>query len=71
MSPSPIKLKSVIEVAYVAHMKVQVFSFNEILTSSPLRVPSQSYPFLAGKLGDLVKDRSPKKLKSLIEVRYV
>ena len=47
-SPSPIKLKSVIEVAYVAHMKVQVLSLNVILISSLLRVPSPSYPFLGG-----------------------
>ena len=40
------------------------------LVSSPYRVPRPSYTF-RGKLGDLEKDRPPKKLKSLIEVPYV
>ena len=63
MCHSPKKLKSLIEVPYV-------LSFNMILTSSPKRVPTPSYPY-RGNLGDQVKDRSPKQLKSLIEVPYV
>ena len=39
------KLKSLIEVPYVAHLKVQVVSFNIKLFSSPKRVPRVSYPF--------------------------
>ena len=39
------KLKSLIQVPYVAHMKVQVPGFNMILISSPWCVPSPSYPF--------------------------
>ena len=42
---SPKKLKSLIEVPYVAHLKVQVLSFNMNLFSSPERVPRTSYPF--------------------------
>ena len=70
MCRSPKKLKSLIEVRYIVAVKVHVLSFNMILISSPQRVPTPSYPFL-GNLGDQVKGRSPKKLKSLIEVPYV
>ena len=42
---SPKKLKSLIEVPYVAHMKIQVLSLNMNLFYSPQRVPSPSYPF--------------------------
>ena len=42
---SPKKLKSLIEVPIVVHVKVHVLSFNMILLSSPLRVPRPSYPF--------------------------
>ena len=66
----PKKLKLLIEVPYVVDVKVHVLSFNMILTSSPHRVPTPSYAF-RGNLGDQVKGRSPKKLKSLIEVPYV
>ena len=65
---SPKEQKSLIEVAYVAHLKVQVLSFNANLFSSPLRVPRPSYPFREN-FGDQVKGRFP--LKSLIEVLYV
>ena len=42
---SPKKLKFLIEVPYVVHLKVQVLSFNNNIIFSPLRVPSPSYPF--------------------------
>ena len=64
------KLKSLIEVPYVAAVKVHVLSFNMILISSPYCVPTPSYPF-RGNLGDQVKCRSPKKLKSLMDIPYV
>ena len=67
---SPKKLKSFIELPCVAHLKVQFANFNMNLSSSPKRDPSPSSPF-RGNLGDLVKGRSPKKLKSLIEVPYI
>ena len=70
MCRSPKKLKSLIEVPYVLDVKVHVLSFNMILISSPWRVPIPSYSFW-GKLGDQVKGRSSKKLKSLTEVPYV
>ena len=70
MCRSPKKLKSLIELPYVVDVKVHVLSFNIILISYPQRVPTSSYPF-RGNLGDQVKGRSPKKLKSLIEVPYV
>ena len=35
---SPKEIKSLIEVAYVAHLKVQVLSFNMDLFSSPKRL---------------------------------
>ena len=44
------KLKSLIRVPYVAHLKVQVLRFNMILISSPLHVPRTSHP-LWGKFG--------------------
>ena len=64
------KLKSLIEVPYVAHLKVQVLSFNKNLIFSPQRVLRPSYP-CQKNLGDQVKDRSPKKIKLLTEVPYV
>ena len=67
---SPKKLKLLIDVPCVADMKVHVLSFHMILISSPWPVPTPSYPF-RGNLGDQVKVRSPKKLKSLTEVPYV
>ena len=39
------KLKSLIKVPYVAHLKVQVLSFNKNRICSPKRVPRPSYPF--------------------------
>ena len=41
----PRKLKSLIEVPYVAHMQVHVLSLNMNLIFSPCRVPRPSYPF--------------------------
>ena len=49
-------LKSLIEVPYVAHLKVQVLSFNLNLIFSPYRVPRPGYPFRKN-LGDQVKGR--------------
>ena len=40
------KLKILIEVPNVVHVKVHVFSFNMILLSLPQRVLRSSYPFL-------------------------
>ena len=42
---SPKKVKILIEVPNVVHVKVHVLSFNMILLSSPWRVPRPSYPF--------------------------
>ena len=42
---SPHKLKSLIEVPNVVHMKAHVLSFNIILLSSPELVLRPSYPF--------------------------
>ena len=42
---SPKELKSLIEVPYVAHLKVQVLSFNMNLIFSPYRVPRPGYPY--------------------------
>ena len=42
---SPKKLKSLLEVPYVALLKEQVLSFKTNLFSAPLRVPRPSYPF--------------------------
>ena len=64
------KLKSLILVIYIAHLKIHVLMYNMNLISSPWRVPSPSYPFLE-MFGDHVKGRSPKKLKLMIEVHYV
>ena len=47
---SPEKLKSLIEVPNVAHVKVHVLSFNMILISSQKRVLTPCYPFL-GRFG--------------------
>ena len=70
MGRLPKKLKSLIEVPCVAHLKVHVLNFNMNLVSSPQGVLRPTYPF-QGKLDDQEKDRSPKKLKFLIEVPYV
>ena len=45
MCHSPKKLKSLIEVPYVVHLKVRVLSFNKKIIFSPERVPTPSYPF--------------------------
>ena len=47
---SPKKLKSLIEVPYVAHLNVQVLSFNLNLIFSPRRVHIPTYSF-GGKFG--------------------
>ena len=65
---SPKMLKSLIRVPYVPYVKVQILSFIRILISSPWRVPRPSYPFPGKILGCQVKDRSPKKVKSLIDL---
>ena len=44
------KLKLLVAVPYVAHLIVDVLSFNMNLISSPYRVPGPSYPF-RGKFG--------------------
>ena len=64
---SPKKLKSLIKVPNLVHVKVHVLSFYIILISSPYRVLTPSYPFRQD-LGDKGRVRSPKKLKKLIEV---
>ena len=67
---SPKKLKSLIEVPYVAHLKVQVLS--SIRTLSLLHSVFLDQVIHFGKnLGDQVKDRSPKNLESVIEVPNV
>ena len=60
MCHSPQKLNSLIKLPYEVDAKVHDLSFNMILISSPLRVPTPSYPFRRN-LGDQVKGRSPKK----------
>ena len=66
----PKKLKSLIEVLYVLQVKVQVLIFN--MNFSLLRsVFLDQFTNFGKNLGDQVKDRPPKKLKSLIEVPYV
>ena len=59
-----------IEVSKVAHVKVQVVSFtmNLIFLRS---VFLEEFIHFGKDLGDQVKDRSPKKVKLLIEVPYV
>ena len=67
---SPKKLKSLIEVPNVVHVKVHVWSFNMILMSFRSMFLDRVMHF--GKIsGDEVKGRSPKMLKSLIWVPYV
>ena len=63
---SPKKLKSLIEIHNVVHMKVHVLSFNMIIISSPWRVLTPRYPFREN-LGDKVKGSSTKKLILSIE----
>ena len=64
------KLKSLIEVPNVVHKKVHVLIFNIILLSVHSLFLDRVNNF-GGTLGDQVKGRSPKKLKSLIEVPNV
>ena len=67
---SPKKLKSLIKVPYVAHLKVQVPSFNVYLFISFLFSLDRVTHFRI-YLGDQGMCRSPKNLKPLIEVPYV
>ena len=60
---SPKKLKSLIEVPNVVHVKVHVPSFNVILISSQWRVLTPSYPYL-GKFGRTGKGSFSEKAKS-------
>ena len=67
---APKKLKSLIEVPYISHLKVQVPSFNMNLYL--LRsVFLDRVTHCRINLGNQGMCRSPKKLKSLIEVPYV
>ena len=67
---SPKKLKSLMDVLYVANLKVQVVSFNMILIF--LRSVFLDLVVHFGEnLGEQVKGHPTKKLKSLIELPYV
>ena len=67
---SPKELKSLIEIPYVALLNVQALSFNVNLFLFRSVFLDRVIHF--GKnLGDQGKCRSQKKIKSLIEVRYV
>ena len=59
---SPKKLKLLIEVPCVAHLKVQVLIFNMNLFSSPYRIPRPSYPFQVkfGRSGKMLFTEKPK-----------
>ena len=59
---SPKKLKLLIAVPCVAHLIVQVLSFNMNRISSPQRVPRPSYPF-QGKFGRSSKGSFTEKAK--------
>ena len=59
---SPKKLKSLIEVPYVAYLNVQVLSFKINLIFSPQRVPRLGYPFRK-KFGRLLKRSSTENAK--------
>ena len=59
---SPKKLKSLMDVPIVAHLKVQVPSFNMNLIFSPKRIPRPSYPF-GEKLGRSGKGSFTEKAK--------
>ena len=61
------KQKSLIEVPDVVHVKVHVLTFNRSLSHLRSVFLNRVIPF-GENLGDQVKDRSPKKLKILIEV---
>ena len=58
----PKKLRLLMAVPYVAHLIVQVLSFNMNLISSPQRVPRRSYPF-RGKFGRSGKGSFTEKAK--------
>ena len=59
---SPKKIKSLVDVPNVAHLKVQVLSFNMSIISSPKRIPRPNYSF-GGKLGRSGKVSFTKKAK--------
>ena len=62
-------LKSLIEVPYVANLKVQVVSVNMILITS-LCVFLDRVVHFGENLGEQVKCRPTRRVKSLIEVAY-
>ena len=64
------KLKSLIEVPHVVHVKVHVLSFNIIL-SHIRSVFLHRVIHFGENLGDKVKGRPPKKLKIILKVPYV
>ena len=64
------KLKSLLGVPYVAHLKMQVLSCNMNLISSPQRAPRPSYPF-RGKFWRSGKGSFTEKLKSFKDLPYV
>ena len=64
---SPKKLKSLVEVPNVVHVKVHVLSFYMILCHLRSMFLHRVIHFREN-LGDKVRVRSPKKLKILIEV---
>ena len=66
-SRSPKKLKSLIEVPNIVHMKVHVLSFNMILSHHSSVFLHRVIHFWEN-MGDDVKGRSPIKLKLLIAV---
>ena len=59
---SPKKLKLFMDVPYVAHLKVQVLSFNMNLIATPQRIPRPSYSF-GGRLGRSGKGSFTEKAK--------
>ena len=64
---SPTKLKPLIEVSNVVHMKAPVLIFKILLISSQYRVLKPIYPFLTQLCSDL-EGSSPKKIKILIAI---
>ena len=60
---SPKKLKWLMDVPYVAHLKEKVLSFNMNLISSPQRIPRPSYRSIWGKVGEIRKSSFTEKAK--------
>ena len=65
MGRSPKKLKSLILVPYVAHLKIQVVSCNMNLISSPKQAPRPSFPFRE-KFGSSGKGSFTEKVKIIV-----